>query len=387
MEKTSSKPKIMWTSDDWDKIAIALHLKHPEQNYHIAEKLSLGLGPVMAAMRQAIDEPRWRVLHTGNDYKPYLLKAYSRLRVTLVSHEATKAAAIKEITTTNESETNHHLHSDSSNDNVVSDNDSQPGGVPGETKQSRVFWTPYEWLQIARELYRIRPELLNSDTLVGVKTPDMLLAQKVLPEDRYRHSLLVMAPVRLKLKEAFGVIKAEQQAQEATRKAQEASDTQAATLAARNPYEVALEPLMKLLAAEVIKGLTPVLMKALALSSIQLGAQEHRHNPQPKPDVLTLRKPKIGIVGCRDDTAQHIADLFPQLDFVITGEDAPNVVMAVQNCEKVLGLKWINHPDMWKLRKALGDRFTMLGGGISEAKRVLSALLTSGAIQRQQATH
>lgn len=386
MEKPTKKPLIKWTEKEWDKLAIALHLTFPDKEYHIAEKLSLGVGQVMAIMRRTLDESQWRVLHTGNDYKPWLLKAFVRMRPTLVAHEANKEQAIAAVLTKEHENTELPIRADA--DSSDNSNSNETWTVPDKPKQSRIQWNEIEWMQLARELIKNNPQYLQSSTLVGVKLPDIQLAQKVLPENRRREGIIVMNPTRAKLLEAMAILRTEVQAQEATRKAQEAIEAEALRVASRNPFEVALEPLFALIKAEILRTLKP------QLDSIQTALMQQAvssFDPFPKEHVSSKpKKPKIAVIGAMPTQLASIALEFPQLDIMETDKDSPHVVSTVRNCCKVFGMtKFMIHAEDGKLKKELGDNYIRVAGGTSEVKRVIAALLTSGGIPKPaaQAAH
>jgi hypothetical protein len=377
------KPLVRWTSDEWDKLAIALHLEFPHKNYHISEKLSLGLGPLMAVMRKTIEESRWRVFHTGNDYKPYLLKAYARLRPTLIKHEADKAAAIAEVLT-NEVTEIHGVVSDSVPGTLPGEPiPTEPGDVPGRAKQSRIFWNEAEWLCVARELYRLHPHLIRSDTLVGVKLPELMFAQKSLPQERQRNAIINMSQAREKLLEAFKIIRTEVQESEATRKAQEASEAAAAQEASRNPFEKAIEPLIALITAEVMKALMP---RIQALVGTVQQQPELGFDPFPKEHVSKPKKPKVAVVGALPVQQAAIALEFPEIDFVMPDKDAKNTPSQVNGCDRVIAMvSFMDHSQRHALKNKFGEKFSEVSGGTSSIKRLISVLLASGGIPKPAA--
>jgi hypothetical protein len=108
--------------------------------------------------------------------------------------------------------------------------------------------------------------------------------------------------------------------------------------------------------------------------------------PNERPDYLTRHPttprtsaPKIGILGNRNTYHAELEKAFPGINF--TCIDTPKKVDAVRNCEKVIAMtRWCTHSGDAKLKKAVGERYVPLNGGLTDLKRQIAVWIAAGVI-------
>ncbi|WP_407305392.1 hypothetical protein [Acinetobacter sp.] len=247
--------------------------------------------------------------------------------------------------------------------------------------KKRILWKDSEWVQVARELYRIRPvdEYLRSTSMAGLQTEDFFAAQRVLPEDRRRSRSAVqsMSVVRPGLVKAMAVIRAEVDA-EILRKKAEAEvaelEAQAVKEVAKlaipelNQYEAAFAPLIDLIATEVTKRIQDM----LAATMPNVLAHKVTSKTQPK-------KLKFGVIGPLSIQGQEIKKAFPEMDFVIVESSKANSSLShVSGCDKIIGMTdFMDHSTDNSLRARFPDRYHRTTGGTSKVKHLIGILASS----------
>lgn len=308
--------------------------------------------------------------------------------------------------------------------------------------RANVIWTRDEWLLVAAELHRMFPvcHYPDSPDLRGMTSSEVARAQLVLREDRQRQHLKVVsfksmlrAPLLsayLDLKNRLASAAAQDGPAPVAVSAPPADAVAAlpppppytpppAVLAAMpvNPYEAAFAPLMGLFAQQVAAQIAPLHAQIAALQAsvarlsavpapadapAPFGAIFHPDKPRPAmlprlvpaaevapvaaapaPRVVQpaapprQRIPHIGVVGNRNAYHADLAQEFPGIRF--TCIDNAKLMDSVRNCDRVIGMiKWSNHPQIAKAKKAVGERFVPIEGGLSDLKRTISIWIASG---------
>lgn len=327
---------------------------------------------------------------------------------------------------------------------VASSPQPAPAESPAGTPRSNIVWTREEWLLLAAELDRMFPlcHYPDSADLHGMTSPEVARAQQVLREDRRRPSLKVVtfkAMLRPHLLSAFRDLKnrlASAAAQEAAPPAAAPRVALAppapvvsapapytppapAVMAPPNPYEIAFKPMMDMFAQQMATQLAAQLQPLQAqIAALQASLARHEAAPAspfgaifqpdkarpamaarlvPAAEVIEAapapsgprmvrpseaprqRMPHIGVIGNRNAYHADLAQEFPGIRF--TCIDNGKLMDSVKNCDRVIGMiKWSNHPQIAKAKKAAGERFVPIDGGLSELKRTISIWIASGIL-------
>lgn len=252
----------------------------------------------------------------------------------------------------------------------------------------KVYWSRTEWVKVAAELHRQYPHAKYPERgqLGALTSADVCGAQHVLPEDRRRKNLKLVAMSALKnpLLEAFKTVRA-MLAEDAALKQAQAQQEHAALLARAaelaavpNQWEVVFKPLVELLVREVGAQLLPALIEGLANAA----------PPRPTPPAhLTLApalaKPagktmRIGVVGNRSSYADDLERQFPSVDFDFI--ENTKEIDSVRNCDKVIVLiKFVSHKLCNRVRSAVGERYVPVNGSVSDMIRVIGSWLAEKA--------
>jgi hypothetical protein len=309
--------------------------------------------------------------------------------------------------------------------------DAAPGAPAADAKPNlwaRITWSRDEWLVVAAELHRMFPaqNYPAREQLVGINSQDVAFAQRVLPLARQRRALKLvsMTQMRPQLQQAFRTLAAHLAADAAH--AAEAAAAPAPPVAgaapapaaeaapaafptyipsepgaAPDPYRAAFAPLVALLAGavgdQVVDRLKPLITQLLAealgapaagalgagqatLAPASLAASAVA-GPAPAPERRAApRKPSVGVFTNRlDPWRQELPVAFPGIEFTVI--DTPKKIDAIARCDKVVAMtRFVGHAGFDKAKRAGGERFVPCDGAMTELKRLIGLLVTSGAL-------
>jgi hypothetical protein len=308
----------------------------------------------------------------------------------------------------------------------------QPDGVdngqppPG----ARIFWRENEWYALAVELVYKDPAFL--ETLNHLMPADLYRAQRVLPSNRRRpQTSFNAAKIRAELAPAIRRVRADIDAKHAeadsTRAAAKAEEAhreeqarQAAEIAAQaatldrltnSPEFIAkalgaaafgplLEALLSRGAASLQTMLEGALVNAFSSDAVKRAMVVNLHMDRAEGSAQALKanpptvsanvaatvvyKPRVGIVGALGQQIEAICSAFPQLR--IKGVDknlhGQSLKEAIVNCDRVIAMTdFINHSTSAICKKTLGERFTLVDGGVSSVRRQIDVWLSTGMLQ------
>lgn len=267
-----------------------------------------------------------------------------------------------------------------------------------KTQRPHIYWTESEFLLLARELYRISPHegYLTSKTLAGLRPKDVQAAERVLPAHR-RRNLATVFSLRKNLLIAFAKIKQEEDdlndllAVDAKRKdfadhpekygrAPKPASDNGVEPPNINPYEAILKPLIDMVATEVMRRMVETYRPAAPRPAAAPMAPT-----QPHQEVFKeAGRVKIAIMGPLPIQANELAQEFPQLDILAmeSSSSAKYAVSVFRSATKVIGMtNFMNHSMDGALKRAFGEKYVRVTGGVSAIKRQINLMMTSGAIQ------
>lgn len=275
--------------------------------------------------------------------------------------------------------------------------------VTANAKRPR--WDAGDWLKIVARIDADYPELNISTTCTvqNIKSSYVREAMKSVI-DHWRHrttfNTTLMRPsleqalkdYRLSLAEAK--VAAEKRAVEAAAapKASTASD-----YPAMDPYDAAFKPLVDMIAAEVMRRQQPqldriedMLRRLMQTNATPLEHQMYEGAPHPTmpsaSQPITLRRPKVGLVGMMSVQVQSLEKSYPHIHFVaVESTTETDVLKKVLHCDRVLGLVRFAKKMDTHLRKHIPARYTSVNGTIGEAKRLIDMMLNTGAIPQHPA--
>lgn len=253
----------------------------------------------------------------------------------------------------------------------------------------KVFWSNAEWIKIAAELHRQYPHAKypERNQLGALKPADVFAAQCVLPEERRRKNLklVAMSQMRAKLLDGFRAVR-QMQVEQSQQKVAEAQQEHhallaraAAAAAVPNPWEVAFKPFVAMLVQQLRAELLPDLIAALQQA---LPAQAVRPTPPAQlslaPAPARKSTMRIGIVGNRGTYIDDLERQFPGIEFSFI--ESTKTIASVRNCDKVIVLiKHISHKLAGGVQRAVGERYVPVNGGLSDMIRVIGGWLVDSA--------
>lgn len=393
-----------YSGDDYVAIARKLVELYPDNNFMARESMAaLRIAQANAALVAAIPAERAVRFKSLTLERPRLTAAFDVLRE---QKEQAEAAARQEAQQREQ------------------ERRAEAAAEAERKTQRRVFWRD-ERVLVARQLHQDNPDARWpwSTTLDGLKPQDVMHAQRSLPEDR-RRDVNTMSMVRNLLLEGFKVVRAELEAEEAARvkaeaqaaaeaamreaqrKAAEAMEAAANLPPPPNEWENAFKPMVQLVAREFAQAFAavsaPMIQQAFAAaltaalpqaSAVQVAKGEDKPAPAERTvDQLVsyVRPPKVAIVGALPQQGEMIKNSYPQLAVKVVDKNLTSSALrdAVAGCDKVLAMiDFISHPMYHAVRKAAGDRFVYVNGGVSAVRHQLDVWLHNGALAPQMAAH
>jgi hypothetical protein len=419
--------RTVWRPNEWSTLCEAVIQAYPDREIRSAMQPSdmrISTKEFHEIMRQTLPEARWRTFKHADKFKYGLIKIFQNqpkqlARAAAAEQEVKKSIPPEEtlpasppqeapatVTARHPPVTIEHAAADSAPGVVPgvsagATSSAPPGVSPGASPGSRspkVFWKPNEWLDIAREIYRLEPfaQHIKSSSLAGITLAVFKEAERnVIPMERRRPSINTTTAVRADLLKAFAIIRAEVEHQEQAEKnckEQERIEEQRRFAQEQlekklNPYEEAFAPLVRMLATEITRMLVPAI----------LSAQQQPEQPIEKiveiaSNVVALqnkpKKPRVAIVGPKPNQARELEQAFPELE-IIAFENSNQVTAAnVHSCDKIIGMTdYMRHGADGMLRKTFGDKYHRTTGTVSAVKRLIGVLLASEARQQSHMHH
>lgn len=356
--KQAESGRIIWTDDEWKSFALSVHSLAPQLDFlHSADLAGLNT-TLMNKAAKAMPEHRQRNFPAIEVPRKKLLQIYAQARATRdplffpKPALAAQPAPAAPVTSSAEQPASRAFQrapapvAEQPTEFVV--NAHRPAPVPepeptpleqaidafarapapevATAPSGNIFWTQDEWLAIATDLHRMYPllNLLKSETLHGLTSPDVAFAQRVLPANRQRPKLKVVTfgvSLKPKLLLAFRQLRenlerpapqVEQAAEapapqvevaprgheelvpvEAQETAEGAFDITTDT--ATNPYEAAFKPLVDLFGTQLAAAVGAQVRAQLAPLTAQIAALKEqiaalRDAPQPRAQQEPVNK-------------------------------------------------------------------------------------------------
>lgn len=374
------KVNVYWTTGEWHTFALNLLSIHP--SYLTLPRLPLRAADMRAAMASFAPDRQRPVIEKGgkNTYHKKLLAIYTFFR----SKQTTGAdGAVPALGAVADAVSATHQ--------VIAD------AVPDtSTFRHKIRWKGTEWQAVATELLRIRPHerLLTSTTLCGLRTPDLLAAQRCLPLERQRTATLD-AIARKRLLAIFAGMKTASD----VNAADEAIITAAAPTPAAvpvtppNPWEAACAPLFALFAEKLADALLPRLVDMLRqpvasqppIAAADIGAAFSAAvislGQTQQSTIARSRRIKIGIAGALPIQAQDIAAEFPDIDVLYQTEGSHGILAKMQGVDRMIGMvSKMSHPTDAKLSNHFKERYCRINGAKSMIARQIRIWIASGAL-------
>lgn len=382
-ERQERAGKVFWTPDEWKLMALALHTLCPELDLINASDMR---GVTLQRLNQAASVlPAGRQRHfkwlghalervqkiyaearAGRDPMYYGRRDEAQLQVeTAAADVPPKPIAVESAPAAKKPAP------------VLVDTISTAPHKP--VAETRIFWTPAEWIEIASEIDRLNPHAKYPErgTCGALTTSDIMQAQRVLPAERRRHlRTQPMDKLRQPLLTAFREVRKLKTELAAVRQQEALQVYEERRLTPPpNPYEVAFKPLVDLIAREVTAQLLPALLQMITAGQAAVVPQQAAANQPVRPGPREVRM-RVGVVNNRLTFADELRREFPQIDFTFADIDRTNSIDSVTNCDRVIVLtKFISHQATTRVKKAVGDRYVPLNGSITDMKRVLTSWL------------